>query len=538
MKVLSKSSAAASCQLTQHWLLRVILVLFVACAGTLVPQLAAANGSDLSFSDARRVARVQVIIDKSRTLRVDRPFGEAIVANAEIADIVPLTDQTIYIVGKRVGMTRITLLDSDKRLRGLIEVEVSFDLPGLRQELDRSVAGGHFRLGTANGRLLLGGSVPDAIALARAVAITEQLTASCAAEELKGIASAAGTPQSHPVQQAPVVSSERSAQRSGPAPKCFVNSLTVRAPQQVLLEVRFVEARRTAARDLGLSWDTKSNRFRGVTGGVVSQVLNGPGGAGSAFLTGLASGSIPFGTFIARVLDNGATADLVIEALEKKGLARRLAEPNLVALSGDTANFLAGGEFPFPVQADNNRITLEFKKFGVGLAFTPTVLAEGQINLKIEPEVSDLDPINSFLLVNGITVPSLIVRRANTTVELRDGQSFAIAGLLQTKHTKHQRQLPWVGDVPVLGALFRSASYEKEESDLVIIVTPRLVRPAVPGQKLITPLDQRIASNDRDFFLHGRQEVSKAFPSPYGHILDVDGWATSTKRETEHAPYK
>ena len=204
MKVLSKSSAAASCQLTQHWLLRVILVLFVACAGTLVPQLAAANGSDLSFSDARRVARVQVIIDKSRTLRVDRPFGEALVANAEIADIVPLTDQSIYIVGKRVGMTRITLLDSDKRLRGLIEVEVSFDLPGLRQELDRSVAGGHFRLGTANGRLLLGGSVPDAIALARAVAITEQFTASCAAEELKGIASAAGTPQSHPVQQAPV----------------------------------------------------------------------------------------------------------------------------------------------------------------------------------------------------------------------------------------------------------------------------------------------------------------------------------------------
>jgi pilus assembly protein CpaC len=533
MKVVSMPTVGDGRQPTQRWLLRGLLVLFIACATLLAPQLATANGSALKFSDPSRVARVHVIIDKSRTLRIDRPFGEALVASSEIADIVPLTDQTIYIVGKRIGMTRITVLDGDKRLLGLIEVEVSFDLPGLRQELDRSVAGGHFRLGTANGRLLLGGSVPDAIALAKAVAITEQFTASCAVEELKGLASAAGGQQPLSVQQTPA--NDRGAQRSGPAPKCFVNSLTVRAPQQVLLEVRFVEAQRTAARDLGLSWDAQSKRFRGVTGAVVSPILNGPN-AGPALLTGLPSSAIPFGTFIARILDNGATADVVVQALEKKGLARRLAEPNLVALSGDTASFLAGGEFPFPVQADNNRITLEFKKFGVGLAFTPTVLAEGQINLKIEPEVSDLDHNNSFLLVNGITVPSLVVRRANTTVELRDGQSFAIAGLLQTKHTKEQRQLPWVGQVPVLGALFRSASYEKEESDLVIIVTPRLVRPAVPGQKLMTPLDQRVASNDRDFFLRGQQERTKIFT--HGHILDVESWATSTKRENEHAPYK
>jgi pilus assembly protein CpaC len=514
-----------------------VLALLLAVLMLSFAQVATANGPVLKFSDASRVARIHVIIDKSRTLRIDRAFGEALVASSEIADIVPLTDQTIYVVGKRIGMTRITVLDKEKRLLGLIEVEVSFDLPGLRQELDRSIAGGRFRLGTANGRLLLGGSVPDALALAKAVAITEQFTANCAVEELKGIASAGGGQQSLAPQSAPNASNDRSAQRSGPPPKCFVNSLTVRAPQQVLLEVRFVEAQRTAARDLGLSWDAKSNRFRGVTGAILSPVLSGPS-AGAALLTGLPSSAIPFGTFIARILDNGATADAVIQALEKRGLARRLAEPNLVALSGDTANFLAGGEFPFPVQADNNRITLEFKKFGVGLAFTPTVLADGQINLKIEPEVSDLDPNNSFLLVNGITVPSLVVRRANTTVELRDGQSFAIAGLIQSKHTKEQRQLPWIGDVPVLGALFRSASYEKEESDLVIIVTPRLVRPVGPGEKLLTPLDQRVASNDRDFFVRGQQEVPKAFPAPYGHILDIDTWATSTKGEQEHAPYK
>ena len=172
------------------------------------------------------------------------------------------------------------------------------------------------------------------------------------------------------------------------------------------------------------------------------------------------------------------------------------------------------------MQADNNKITLEFKKFGVGLAFTPTVLADRQINWKIEPEVSDLDQNNAFTLVNGISVPSLVVRRANTTVELRDGQSFAIAGLLQTKHRKNHNQIPWLGDVPVLGTLFRSASYEKEESDLVIIVTPHLVRPAVPGQKLATPLDQRVASNDADFFLRGKHEIPVRDPTvKSGHIL-------------------
>ncbi len=220
--------------------------------------------------------------------------------------------------------------------------------------------------------------------------------------------------------------------------------------------------------------------------------------------------------------------------MEKQGLARRLAEPNLVTMSGDTANFLAGGEFPFPVQADDRRITLQFKKFGVGLAFTPTVLGDGQINLKIEPEVSDLDQNNAFTLVNGITVPSLIVRRASTTVELRDGQSFAIAGLLQTKHIKNHNQLPWLGDVPVLGAFLRSASYEKEESDLVIIVTPRLVQPAVPGQKLATPFDQRLASNDAEFFLRGKHEIPKHFPSPHGHILEISQtWSSRTIKEQE-----
>ena len=182
-----------------------------------------------------------------------------------------------------------------------------------------------------------------------------------------------------------------------------------------------------------------------------------------------------------------------------------MAEPNLVALSGDTANFLAGGEFPFPVPQDNGNITIEFKKFGVGLAFTPTVLSGGRINLKIEPEVSELDPA-AGVSVNGTNVPGLIVRRASTTLELRDGQSFAMAGLLQFNNRKLQRQVPWLGSVPVLGALFRSASYQKNETDLVIIVTPHLVKPAVPGEHLVSPLEKSRPTNDVEFFLLGKQE--------------------------------
>ena len=210
-------------------------------------------------------------------------------------------------------------------------------------------------------------------------------------------------------------------------------------------------------------------------------------------------------------------------------MARRLAEPNLVALSGDTASFLAGGEFPFPVAAQLGAITVEWKRFGVGLAFTPTVLSNGLINLKIEPEVSQLDPTNT-ITVGTTVLPSLIVRRANTTIELRDGQSFAIAGLLQNISNTQQQQLPWIGDVPVLGALFRSAAYQKSETDLVIVVTPHIVRPLAPADPIHTPLDNTLPGNDVDFFLMGQAEVSPslarlavgALNRPYvGHIIDL-----------------
>jgi pilus assembly protein CpaC len=285
-------------------------------------------------------------------------------------------------------------------------------------------------------------------------------------------------------------------------------------PQQVMLEVRFIEAARTASRDLGFNWNVTSARF----------------GADLGTAGLLCQACVPFGTMLGRIIGSGVQVDVTLKALEEKHLVRRLAEPNLIALSGDTASFLAGGEFPIPIASNYNTITVEWKRFGVGLAFTPTVLHNGVINLKIEPEVSQLDP-NNIIQLGGLKIPSLTVRRANTTVELRDGQSFVIAGLLQTVTTHDANQFPWIAEVPVLGALFRSAAYQKQETDLAIIVTPHLVQPARPGDVLKTPLDNTVVGNDADVFLHGRaeltpREVREVNPwlkgvKPAGHILDL-----------------
>jgi pilus assembly protein CpaC len=233
------------------------------------------------------------------------------------------------------------------------------------------------------------------------------------------------------------------------------------------------------------------------------------------------------------MLAGNTTIDVLINALEEQGLVRTLAEPNLTALSGDTASFLAGGEFPIPVaqSSTSNTITIEWKKYGVGLAFTPTVLNGSLVNLKIEPEVSQLDPSQAVPIGAGLPpVPALVVRRASTTVELRDGQSFVIGGLLLNNSKTAMEQVPWLGSVPVLGQLFASRSYQKDETDLAIIVTPRLVRPARPGDVIKTPLDGSLPANDADLFLLGKSEISRAKarkeagipPREFtGHVLDL-----------------
>lgn len=455
------------------------LALVLASAATVLP--ARADGpAVLNLESPEKIMRVQVALDKSETVRVDRPFAEALVGNSEIADVIPLTDQSIYVLGKKIGATRLSILDAEKRLLGIVEVDVAYDVTALRAQIQQSAPQSNVKVVALNGKIHLSGNVPDAVTQDKILSIAEQF-----------------------------------------APEAVTNSMVVNSAQQVMLEVRFVEASRNAARDLGVNWQAVSR-----TVGNFAAITNFPGTIGAGAFP---SNNVPFGTMVTRVLGGGVTADVLIQALEERGVARRLAEPNLVALSGDTASFLAGGEFPFPVASRDDTVTIEFKKFGVGLAFTPTVLADGLVNLKIEPEVSEIDP-NNTITVNGTTIPGLVTRRAKTTIELRDGQSFAIAGLLQANTQRANRQLPWIGQVPVLGTLFRSASFERRETDLVIIVTPRLVQPAAPGQELHTPLDHPVAGNDVDQFLNGKLErwAPKVKPAwakdpvlPEGHMLTI-----------------
>jgi pilus assembly protein CpaC len=433
-----------------------------------------------SGGSSNLIRNTSVVVRKSQVVDFNRPYATALMADSEVADVVPLSDHSIYILGKKTGTTRLTVVDDGQQVVQIIEVEVTPDIDDLRQKLAENLPEADLQVSAVSGGLVLSGTVLAAPDVARAMAIATRY--------------------------APV--------------EAVTNAMMVASPQQVMLEVRFVEVSRSAGRELAFGTRTRSNSFAADTGGQVGEIIGGPLLAAS-----LMSGTPPFGSMIARVLEGGTDVDIMLRALESKSLARRLAEPNLVTTSGDTASFLAGGEFPFPVSSSDNRISIEFKQFGVALAFTPTVLAGGLINLKIAPEVSDIDDTAS-IEVNNTRIPGLVVRRANTSVELRDGQSLAIAGLLQHSNQRSQAQLPWIGNVPVLGALFRSSDFQRSETDLVIIVTPRLVKPQRPGERLKSPIDDVALSNDPEFFLTGRAELTprqqdRRNTRLYGHIINA-----------------
>jgi pilus assembly protein CpaC len=409
----------------------------------------------VQLSSSKRLATVTVSIGKAEDVHFDSSFANIVIGDSEIADANAISDKALSILGRKLGTTRVSVYGEARKLIGVFDVEVSYDTTLLQDELKRRFPTAKIRVTAVNGRIMLTGSAPDGVVLDKAVTIAKQF---------------------------------------GPE---VINSVSVDAPQQVMLEVRFIEASRQAGRELGVKWDVSSrdgheDRFAALLG-----------------TAGLVSGGTPFGQVAGRLIAKGLNIDVVVNALEERNLVRKLAEPNLVALSGDTASFLAGGEFPIPVAGDYNKITIEYKRFGVSLAFTPTVLTSGVINMKIEPEVSTLDWTNKIQITATASVPSLIVRRASTTVELRDGQSFVLAGLLQNDSAALQNQLPWIADVPVLGALFSSKSYQKKETDLVIIVTPRLVRPARPGDLIATPLDNTLPANDVDYFVNGKAELRR-----------------------------
>lgn len=471
-------------KLQGSWLQDVAIALAITLFVTFLLTLCNAHAQTptVQLRNVTRTAMVAVTMGKSQDVHTNTGFADITVGDPEIADVSPLTDHTLSILGKKIGTTRVSVYSEGKKPIGIFDIEVTYDITRLVNELNRRFPGSSLRASSVNGRIMLAGTVPDAVTLNEAVTIARQF---------------------------------------GPE---IINSVAVAAPQQVMLEVRFIEILRSAGRDLGVQW----NRFgqHSITN-IGDRVLPGrlPVGPLTETAAGVLSGGAPFGFLIGRLVANGVATDVLINALEQKGVARSLAEPNLVALSGDTASFLAGGEYPIPVASGPNQISVDYKKYGVGLAFTPTVLSRGLINMKIEPEVSQIDPTNAVGVAAGISIPALVVRRASTTVELRDGQSFVIGGLLQTNGHNQIEQLPWLGSVPILGALFSSKSYQQNETDLAIIVTPHLVRPARPGDAIRSPAEDTLPPNDPDFFLLGRNEVTRkqahALPPSDAHFAEA-----------------
>ena len=445
----------------------------VAAAALVAAQPAMAQ---VSVADGLTAGSLEVPVNKSQVVRADRAYSKALIGNPEIADIVPISQTSVYVLGKKPGTTSLTLYDRANRLIAVLDVVVGPDVSTLKRQLSELMPGAGVSARMSNESVILEGMVRNAVEADKAVQIAETY-----------------------------------------APGKVVNLISLGSAQQVMLEVRFAEVKRNALVQIGVDWGVLSDRGKldGVSGSGAQTrpILDDDGNViGRQILVGAISDS--FGIISRSFRALGTNFDIQLDALERKGFVTTLAEPTLVALSGETASFLAGGEFPVPVVqtaggssngSGGVAFTVEFKPFGVSLAFTPTVLADGVINMVVSPEVSSIDP-SASIVVNGLSIPGLQTRRAKTVVELRDGESFALAGLLRKDFQDTIRQVPLLGSLPIIGTLFRSTGFQHEQSELVIIVTPRLVAPVKAGT-LKVPTDRVGPPNEADLLLNGRTDT-------------------------------
>ncbi|WP_135506297.1 type II and III secretion system protein family protein [Roseovarius aestuariivivens] len=432
---------------------------------------------------------LSIPMNRAVVIESDVPFAELSIANPSIADFSTLSDRTVYVLGKAPGRTTLTLLDATGRLITNVEVHVSPDISEFKERLQQILPGEKIEVRSANDGIVLSGTVTSASKMDRALELAQRY-----------------------------------------APERVSNLLSVSGKQQVMLKVRFAEMQRSVSKALGTSLgiDGRSNNSVGTIGG--TNTTNTQSG-----VLGLLGGAIPDvqnnNGALGIGFDLGSVeVGILLEALETKGMVRTLAEPNLTALSGQEAKFLAGGEYPIPVAQDNGTTAIEFKPFGVELNFVPRVLDDEAINLEMAAAVSSIDPSNG-ITTNGFTVDAFRRRDTSTTVVLRDGQSFAIAGLLQDDFRDNAGQVPWLGDMPVLGALFRSADYERSQTELVIIVSAHLVTPT-SGDAYVLPTDRVKLPTEKDLFLNGRvakdvresgsagEVAQQDFNGSYGYVMD------------------
>ncbi|MDA9391576.1 hypothetical protein WN73_13180 [Bradyrhizobium sp. CCBAU 45394] len=371
---------------------------------------------------------------QGKTVHLTGPAASIFIADPAIADYQAPSNNTIFVFGKKSGRTSLFALNDKGEALAELRVVVTQPIEDLRAALKAEVGDYPIQVSYTPRGAILSGTAPNADVVETARKVTEQFLGAGA---------------------------------------LVVNKIQVAGSLQVNLSVRVAEVSRSAVKDLNINFTASSpNGAFLVTGkGGGSGAAGGGGTIGIGFNAG------------------NTNLSAVLDALASEHLASILAEPNLTAMSGEAASFLAGGEFPIPVMQDNRQVSVQFRQFGVSLEFVPTVLSNNQINVRVKPEVSELSS-EGEVKINGMAVPALSTRRASTVVELASGQSFAIGGLIRRNFNTDIGEFPWLGDVPILGALFRSSSFQKRETELVIIVTPYIVRPGSNPNKMSAPSDR------------------------------------------------
>lgn len=423
---------------------------------------------------------IQIELNQGTLVRLDHPAATVFIADPDIADIQVKSPSLVYVFAKKVGETTLFAVDDHEHVLLQSPVLVSHDLTRLNNALKSLLPDSDVSARSVEGAVVLTGAVENPVE----------------AEDARRLS-------------ARFISKDDEV----------INRLSVLGSNQVNLRVRMAEVSRSALKQFGFNWDAFFSAGPINAALAIGNPVLGAAVAGSQFLRN----PDPAVNNLGLALNNGSVSlNTVIDALADEGLVSVLAEPNLTAVSGETANFLAGGEFPVPVPQSSSgggapTITIEFKQFGVSLDFTPTVLKNNLISLKVVPEVSQLSDAGS-IEIEGFRIPSLTTRRAETTVELGSGQSFAIAGLFQNDTNHNISKFPGLGDLPILGALFRSSKFQRQETELVIVVTPYLVRP-VSAMKLAAPTDGLVQPNDYERIVLGRTyrpQLQQGKPAPTG----------------------
>jgi pilus assembly protein CpaC len=413
--------------------------------------------------------RIVLEVGKGTLIRLARPANTVFIADPDIADVQVKSPELVYITAKSPGTTVIYAVDADNDVLLNAPVRVEFAVSDLRQSLQQIVPGALISAYTAGTNLVLSGTVADAGQVEKAQAL-----AAAVAGGVKG--------------------------------SKVINRLLVATPNQVNLRVRIAEVDRNIVKELGINWSNVPSISNSVTFATTNGLTSAPT---TMFEVGK---------------DIAGAVQATISALATEGLITTLAEPNLTAVNGQTASFLAGGEIPYQVAqpggtAGSVIFTVQFQPYGVQLAFTPTIIDANHLNLKVAPAVSELDYAHA-VTVNGAVEPALTVRQAQTTVELASGQSFALAGLLMHDTSQDVSKVPWLGDIPILGALFRSNSFNNNESELVVIVTPYLVRP--PEMAAASPTEGFEAPHDAQQVLWA-DTWRRGLPAPAQGPLDAGG---------------